>query len=164
MTLTDALANANKIRDSFDAKVKEMARNATLRAVEKATEKTPPTMDDLKGTNTRTGQLKEHWATDSQIEPTKSAGSYVTVLANNMEYASYVNDGHRMDKHYVPGLMVNPFNGMLERVPPDAGGIVVGTKTTYVEGLFMTDAAKEEYQRVLKEESKRFFEEVHHGL
>ena len=88
----------------------------------------------------------------------------MTVLANNMEYASYVNDGHRMDKHYVPGLMVNPFNGMLERVPPDAGGIVVGTKTTYVEGLFMTDAAKEEYQRVLKEESKRFFEEVHHGL
>ena len=42
--------------------------------------------------------------------------------------------------------------GMLEYNPDGKVGIVVGTKTPYVKGLFMADAAKEEYQRVIREE------------
>lgn len=136
----------------IDAKISSAAKNATIRAVEKATELTPPTKDDLRGTNTRTGEMKDHWDSDSTINPAKSGDSYKTVLANNMKYASYVNDGHRMDRHFVPGLYVKPSSGLLEYDPANDVGIVVGTKTAYVPGIFMVDAAKEEYRRVLRQE------------
>ena len=136
----------------IDAKISSAAKNATIRAVEKAAELTPPTKNDLRGTNTRTGEMKAHWDSDSTINPAKSGDSYKTVLANNMKYASYVNDGHRMDRHFVPGLYVKPSSGMLEYDPTADVGLVVGTKTAYVPGIFMVDAAKEEYRRVLRQE------------
>ncbi len=137
-----------------------MVKGATLRAVEKATDMTPPTTDDLSGTNTRTGSMKQHWASDSRVKPEVSGGRYTTVLANNMEYASYVNDGHRMDRHFVPGLYINEESGLLEYNPDGRGGIVVGTRTSYVEGLHMTDKAKEEYKRVLRIEADRLIKAV----
>ena len=69
-----------------------------------------------------------------------------------MEYSSYVNDGHRMDRHFVPGLYVNEESGLLEYDPQERAGIVVGTKTSYVPGVFMVDGANEEYRRVLRQE------------
>lgn len=76
----------------------------------------------------------------------------MTVLANDKEYASYVNDGHRMDRHFVPGLYINPSSGLLEYDPSAKVGIVVGTKTSYVPGIHMVDAAIEEYRKTLKSE------------
>lgn len=134
-----------------EAKIMDACRAATLRAIEKAAELTPPTQDDLSGTNTRSGELKQHWSTDSEARPEKSGSTYNTVLANDKEYASYVNDGHRMDRHFVPGLVINQ-NGVLEKNPDRTGGIVVGTKTSYVPGLHMTDQAIETYRDTLKRE------------
>lgn len=68
-------------------------------------------------------------------------------LNNDKQYASFVNDGHRMDRHFVPGLVINPGSGLLEFNPDGTGGIVVGTRTAYVPGLFMVDKAVEEYRR-----------------
>ena len=141
--------------EQLDGELSAIVQGATMRAVEKATELTPPTMDDLKGTNTRTGELKQHWATDSKTKPQKNGNTYETTLANNMEYASYVNDGHRMDRHFVPGLVINEETGMLEYNPNKEGGIVVGTKTAYVEGLFMTEKAIEEYKKVARTECEK---------
>lgn len=152
MTLEERVRLAKKQQTQIQAKLRQAAENATLRAIEKAVETTPPTMNDLKGTNTRTGELKQHWAMDSKAKPQKRGERYVTQLANNREYASYVNDGHRMDEHFVPGLHVNPDSGMLEYTPGADVGIVVGTKTAYVKGKYMVEAAKEEYRRVLKRE------------
>lgn len=140
------------MQPQIEAKIAGACKAATMRAVEKATEMTPPTKGDLAGTNTRTGEMKQHWATDSEIAPAKQGGNYTTILANDMQYASYVNDGHRMDRHFVPGLYINPFSGLLEYDPARDVGIVVGTKTAYVPGIFMVDAAKEEYKRVVKQE------------
>ena len=138
------------------------SKNATMRAVEAAQDATPPKANTGRGpyigTNTISGELKAHWATDSKMEPMGGAlsggSTYVTILANEKEYASYVNDGHRMDRHFVPGLYVNPSSGLLEYDPSADVGIVVGTKTSYVPGIFMTEKAKEEYRRVVREELK----------
>lgn len=134
--------------------LRETQKGATLRAIEAAQDATPPKMNSLRGTNTRTGELKAHWATDSEWEPRGggiSGGTFQrTVLANNMEYASYVNDGHRVKRHFVPGLYINS-DGVLEYDPAARGyvGLVVGTKTSYVKGEFMVDKAKAEYERVV---------------
>ena len=98
-----------------------------------------------------TGQLKQHWATDSITAPATAGGVFTTELRNDMEYASYVNDGHRMDRHFVPGLYINPYSGLLEYDPAADVGLVVGTKTSYVKGEFMTDKAKQAYQETLED-------------
>ena len=87
--------------------------------------------------------------------PQESGGKYTTLLANNKDYASYVNDGHRMDRHFVPGLYVNPSSGMLEINPDGSGGLVVGTQTSYVPGLHMEEAAQEEYHRTVAAEAEK---------
>lgn len=133
------------------------SKNATMRAVEAAQDATPPKANTGRGpyigTNTISGELKAHWATDSKTEPMGGAlsggSTYVTILANEKEYASYVNDGHRMDRHFVPGLYINPFSNLLEYDPSADVGLVVGTKTRYVKGAFMVDKAKEEYEKTV---------------
>ena len=130
----------------------DTAKNATMRAVEAAMDATPPKKgtDRLPGTNMISGELKAHWDTDSKTEPMGGASSggkeYHTVLANEMEYASCVNNGHRMDRHFVPGLYIDE-NGELSRDLEGDVGLVVGTKTKYVKGEFMTDKAKEAYEK-----------------
>lgn len=155
MTLEERIAQLQDVESRLPGELSAIAKGATLRAVDKAAELTPPTLDDLSGTNTRSGEMKQHWASDSKVIPVRRGDTYVTELNNDKDYASYVNDGHRMDRHFVPGLVINPESGMLEYNPDGTGGIVVGTRTQYVEGLFMEEAAHEEYHRVVRVEADR---------
>lgn len=156
ITFEAYLAKMQRARDDLPQVVAKACKEATIRAVDAATDATPPKSNTGRGpyigTNTVTGELKAHWATDSTTEPEISGGTITTVLANDVQYASYVNDGHRMDRHFVPGLHINPYNGLLEYDPGKDVGIVVGTKTKYVKGEFMTDKAKKAYQETLEAE------------
>lgn len=138
--------------------LEEVAEGATIEAVRIAAEKTPPNDGTLAGTNMRGGQIAQHWATDSVTTPIVTGGSVQTELNNNMQYASYVNDGHRVDKHFVPGLIVN--GNYLERSPDRSGGIVVGTKTSYVRGKYMKEAGIGRYRDVVRIELKKRVEEA----
>lgn len=159
-TLSERVKALQKLVNNYPTRMAKIAKDATIRAVEKAAELTPPTGGDLAGTNTRAGEMKEHWDSDSQRVPQRRGNDYVTTLANNKKYASYVNDGHRMDRHFVPGLYVNPGSGLLEYDQASDKGLVVGTKTFYVEGLHMVDEAKKEYERVAEAGLKRLAKEA----
>lgn len=134
--------------------IAETAEVATLAAVRTAVENTPPNGGAaIRGTNTRSGALAQSWVTDSITQPMGMAlsggGTAVTMLRSNQQYASYVNDGHRVDKHFVPGLIIN--GGLLEMsAEGDDGGIVVGTKTTYVKGLYMKEKATGKYKTTVR--------------
>ena len=147
----EALAKAGK---DIQRVCDEVNTGAAIEAVRVATEHTPPNGAKLAGTGTRTGQMAGHWALDSQTQSVNG----VAVLANNMQYASYVNDGHRMDKHFVPGLIIN--GDLIEKVPAEFGGLVVGTKTTYVKGLYMKEAAIRKWRKVVRTELDRRVREV----
>lgn len=134
----------------------DVQKKATIRAIKVATDATPPKKGTGRGkhigTNTVTGELKAHWAADSITQPKRIGDRFVTELKNNLEYASYVNDGHRMDRHFVPGLYVDPRSKLLSYDPSAKVGLVVGTKTKYVKGEFMKEKAKKAYEEtVLKE-------------
>lgn len=144
------LEELRKAGESIPDIMYEVAEGATVEAVRVATENTPPNGSAIAGTNTRSGQMAQHWELDSQTKPVMTGGSAQTSLRNDMQYASYVNDGHRMDKHFVPGLIEN--GGLLERVDPDVGGIMVGTKTTYVPGKYMKEKAIGKYRSVVRKE------------
>lgn len=156
MNLQEYIKKLEAAQAALPEMLADVARNATLRAVEAAQDKTPPTADSLSGTNTRTGELKQRWATDSRTEPYGLlGGELVTNLSNNANYASYVNDGNRMDKHFVPHLTVEPSSGLLQIDKSKPGGMMVGTKTTYVEGLHMSDAGIEAYKHTVKVETEK---------
>lgn len=73
MNLQEYIKKLEAAQAALPEMLADVARNATLRAVEAAQDKTPPTTDSLSGTNTRTGELKQHWATDSRTEPQNRA-------------------------------------------------------------------------------------------
>lgn len=151
LTLELRVKQLQAAQPKLKEKIIQACKGATIRAVEKATEMTPTSPNELRGTNTQSGTMKQDWAAKSKTTPEVSGNKYTTHLNNDMQYASYVNDGHRMARHFVPGLVINQ-NGVLEMNPDGKGGIVVGTKTSYVPGLHMVEAAKEEYRRVLRSE------------
>lgn len=167
MALGDALQKRveelAKRQPVIQRRFREIAEGATLRAVEEATERTPPnTFEDgeLRGVHTITGELAQHWSTDSQTVPLQAGTSqFATTLANDKDYASYVNDGHRMDKHFVPGLYVDE-SGVLSMDPARDIGLVVGTKTKYVPGLYMKEAGIEKYKEVTEEELRKLSGEM----
>lgn len=159
VSLQERLQQLKKAKADLPGIFVRAQREATVAAAKAAQEATPPKewtgRKNYIGAHTITGQLKEHWETDSQVEPEVVDGHTLkTELRNDMEYASYVNDGHRLDRHFVPGLYINEDSGLLEFDPEMAanqtGGLVVGTKTRYVKGEFMVDKAKEAYEDTLR--------------
>ena len=148
VTLQQRIQQLKKAQADLPRVLAKTARTATMRAVEAAIEATPPKMDSLRWTHTRTGELKQRWATDSVTEPRVAGAAVQTELNNNKNYASYVDQGHRMDRHFVPGLYVDE-NGTLNYDPTAKGGLVVGTKTKYVKGEFMADKGKEAYEKTV---------------
>ena len=159
VSLQQRLQQLKKAQADLPELLYRTAKGATLRAIEAAQAATPPKEGTGRGpyigTNTVTGELKAHWATDSRAEPQIDGTSYQTELNNGMEYASYVDQGHRMDRHFVPGLYINPESGLLEYDPSAEVGLVVGTKTRYVKGEFMVDKAKEAYEKTVLTELDR---------
>ena len=140
----------------------EAAETATLDAVETAQKHTPPNGGaPIKGVNTRTGEMSQSWATDSQTTPSVSGNTITTMLCNNKRYAPYVNDGHRMDKHFTTHVAIE--NGVLVGKPNGGGGLVVGTKTRYIPGLYMKEKATGKYKTkvraMLKDAVKRAMSE-----
>ena len=134
-------------------KVRELvidaAKTGTMAAVETAAEHTPPNGGaPIRGVNTRTGEMSQSWATDSQTTPTVSGETITTMLCNNKQYASYVNDGHRMDKHFTTHVAIE--NGMLVGKPDGTGGLMVGTKTSYIPGLYMKEKATGKYKTTVR--------------
>ena len=162
VSLQRRLQELKKAQQALTTTLIKVSKEATKRAVEAAVEATPPNKktDRVPGPNMVTGELAEHWATDSIVEPLVTGGKYETFLKNDKEYASYVDQGHRMDKHFVPGLYIDE-NGQLARDLSAKVGLVVGTKTKYVKGEFMVDKAKEAYEKAvlaqLDDEIERLF-------
>lgn len=144
------------------SRLSAIAQGATLRAIEAAGQRTPPNGQDISGTNTISGELAQHWESDSVATPSQTGEGFLTVLANNMKYASYVNDGHRMDKHFVPGLSVDEVSGMISFNPDkrDKVGMMVGTKTSYVPGVYMKEAGVDKYEEVAEAELRKLAGEV----
>lgn len=158
--LRKRLAELEKRFPDIKNRLADIAQGATLRAVELAVELTPPnTFEDgeQRGVNMISGEMAQHWVSDSSCTPV--GAGFSTILANNMEYASYVNDGHRLDKRFVPGLYIDA-DGLLSRDLERKCGLVVGSKTTYVEGLHITEKAMDKYDEAARTELDKLAGEI----
>lgn len=156
VTLQQRIQQLKKMKADLGNVLREAAQKATLKAIEVTADATPPKKESgrLAGIHMLTGELKQHWATDSRTEPQITGNKLVTLLKNDLPYASYVNDGHRLDRHFVPGLYIDE-SGQLNRDQSANVGLIVGTKTKYIKGEFMVDKGKEAYHKTLLSELDR---------
>lgn len=140
-----------KLKEEAVRRIEEVVEDARVEAIKTAVDNTPPSVPagKMRGKNTITGALQRSWKTDSS--EIKRDGKLkwkfnlrnLAHTKNGMHYASYVNDGHNLEKHYVPGLYVNPYTNLIEydEDKVDELGMMVGTKTDYVEGYHMVEKA-----------------------
>ena len=153
ITLAQLEKKLQQLQADLPRILQRTAKLATMKAVEVAAEATPPKAGTGRGgyigKNMLTGELKAAWATDSVTTPAKSGNNYVTTLANNQQYASYVENGHVLNKHFVPGLYIDE-DGLLSRHLDGSSGLVVGTKTRLVKGEFMAEKGKRAYQKAIE--------------
>jgi hypothetical protein len=155
------LKELKKLGADLPGEVAGIARMALEAAVETAAALTPPEEDGpLRGTGTITGAAKSLWAADSSKAPALNGNEHTAELANTAQYISYLNDGHRMDRHFVPGLMLNPYNGLLERADIGLGGITVGTATEQTRPLRIKERALEAHERTALAEAARVAERL----
>lgn len=152
MSIRDDLRKLRKDVQRIRANVKSIVRdNVRVAASEmqlKAKEETPPHEGQERGLNTVTGNMAAHWKASYVFTGEMDC---TVRLSNNVQYASYVENGHRMNKHFVPWLYIDD-SGLLSRRIPEPGeplfGLVVGTKTEYVPPEHIVPKAKERFFEV----------------
>lgn len=83
-----------------------------------------------------TGTLKEAWKMTS-IE--RIGNTYVVLLYNNQDYASYVEEGHQQKARWLPGVWSG---GKFRYVPNAKTGIMLTTRK--IPGVFMAKFGIEE--------------------
>ena len=156
ITLAQLEKKLQQLQADLPRILQRTAKSATMKAVEVAAEATPPKAGTGRGgyigKNMLTGELSAAWNKDSIKEPIKVGNSYITILGNNQSYASFVENGHVLNKHFVPGLYIDKAKGVLAREtdPEKKVGLVVGTKTRWVKGEFMAEKGKRAYQKAIE--------------
>ena len=160
MTLTQYVAGLDQMGLKLRKQVMEAQRTATIAAVNKAIERTAPNDGIARGSNVVTGNMSRHWQTDSKVDPVDEGSKMTTELNCNVDYASYVNDGHWLYRHFVPGLYIDE-NGLISKTfNPGVGLIVAKDGKKWVPGRYMETDAIEEYRYVLKNELAKIHLEV----
>lgn len=152
-------AELNRVAEciGIDA-IRKCQESATNDAIRVAVENTPPNKAVGQRSGLATGEMANRWQKDSISKPDEMMSTY---LINTEEYASYVNDGHYLPKHFVPHLFIK--DGKLQYDSSADGGITVGTKTSYVKGYYMKEKAKKEFQKRFKIGIDKLWERTNRG-
>lgn len=154
MTIQTYVKVLGKKKEAIRQAVIDAQREATVAAVRTAVAKTAPNDGIPRGVNMVTGNMARHWAADSKTEPVSDGHTSVTELNCDVPYASYVNNGHWLHRHFVPGLYID--GGLVNRTSaPGVGLIVAKDGKKWVEGRFMETDALEEYRYILHKELEK---------
>lgn len=138
-------AKVAQVRRTYPVIFRQMIKAASDEMATAAAEATPPLNGEDRGKNTVTGNLAAHW--DYTIARESDTVTKITLI-NDLEYASFVDQGHRMDEHFVPWLFIDGLGVISRHIPtPGEGlfGLTVGTKTEYVDGYNMTEKSKKRF-------------------
>ena len=90
-----------------------------------------------------TGDARAKWQTKKAY---KVSNGFKASLYNNSEYIGYINNGHRMEPHFVPGEWVGD---VFDYNPFSKEGTIMGAKTKYVKGKFMLEKASGRAEKFL---------------
>lgn len=180
-------AQLEKVTSQLKNETRKNVKLACYEMVAEAKRCTPPHEGEERGKNTVTGNMARHWDSSYTI---KDNDSIKVRLFNNVQYASYVENGHRMKKHFVPWLYIDGtgtiarhqpaeankrskalswlFNIFFKQKRPDPGeplfGLVVGTKTKYVPPEHIVEKARKRFFEAYYTLQKNTIDEVNREL
>lgn len=152
------------VTEKLNSKIRNNVRLACYEMVAEAKRCTPPHEGEERGKNTVTGNMARHWDSSFNIDDDYTIK---VRLFNNVQYASYVESGHRMKKHFVPWLYIDGTN-TIARHQPEPGeplfGLVVGTKTKYVPPEHIVEKARKRFFEAYYTLQKNTIDEVNREL
>lgn len=131
--MADLIKELKAIPGEFDRVSEKLLNDTTSVAEVYAKDLTPAV----------TGDAKAKWQTKKAY---KVAKGFRARLFNNSEYIGYINNGHRMEPHFVPGEWVGD---KFEYDPFSKDGVLMGSKTKYVKGKFMLEKASGRAEKFL---------------
>lgn len=126
-------------------------------AMEEAAKANTPNKDDgkVRGFNVISNSLQDGWRAEFK-ESNKSNELGEVSLTNDKPYAPYVQNGHNVKKHFVPWLYKDELGTISYETfhAQPMFGLVVGTKTNYVEGVDMIGPAEKAFEEKFDELNK----------
>lgn len=152
---------AKKAQKKLMAGIRQNARDACEIMQEVAREHTPHDGDGKKrGFDVISNSLQNAWHAEFQPSQEKNEVGIVK-LENAKYYATYVQMGHRVKRHFVPWLYKDDLGTISYETDHNQPmfGLVVGTKTPYVKGVDMIGPAHEAFERAFMASNKRLFNE-----
>lgn len=155
MTIEEYIPHLEKLKGELRKRVMDAQQTATQAAVNMARQRTAPNDGIPRGENMVTGNMNDHWESDSKVIPVDRGDSFATELNCKVSYASYVNHGHWLYRHFVPGLYIDGNQLISRTYKPGIGLIVAKGGKKWVQGRFMEDAAIKEYRDVLQAELRK---------
>lgn len=154
------MASSNQIRNKkiMDEFIKELKKfpnefdNISEELLNETTSVAEIYAKDL--TPTVTGDAKAKWQTKKAY---KIKNGFRARLYNSSEHIIYINYGHRMSLHFVPGEWVG---NSFEYNPFSKDGVIMGTKTKYVKGKFMLEKASGKAEKYMVKEATKKIERL----
>lgn len=167
LDLGKQLKKYSALMKGASAKLKNAMKRNAEKACESAEraikEKTPHPGDGKpRGQNVINGALQQAWKVRFETGSSNVFG--IVVITNEKPYAKYVQEGHRVAKHFVPWLYKD--GSVLSREinhEQSLFGLVVGVKTTYVKGIDMVGAGVKAFNKTFGELNQKLFEKVLKG-
>lgn len=158
--------NSQRLSKRLKKALQEDARDACEVMEQIAKAHTPHEGDGKeRGFNVITNSLQDSWRAEFKASHSrKELGS--VLLTNEKPYAPYVQNGHKVTKHFVPWLYKDSMGTISYETfhAQPMFGLVVGTKTNYVEGVDMVGPAQKAFDEAFEESSqktiKRFADEI----
>lgn len=162
ITLGKSLQKIRAFADVLQKEMpKEIMKNAhkACEAMEAEAKAHTPHANDGKtrGKNVISNSLMESWKATCVPSRTDTKIGKV-ILTNNKKYAQFVQSGHRVKRHFVPWLYKDASGTISYETNHSQPlfGLIVGTKTTYVDGVNMIGPAVEAFNKT--------FDKLNRGL
>lgn len=157
-------AQLDKVINKLNNETRKNVKLACYEMVAEAKRCTPPHEGEERGKNTVTGNMARHWDSSYTVQD----DSTIKVrLFNSVQYASYVESGHKMTKHFVPWLYIDGTNTIARHQPVPGEslfGLVVGTKTKYVPPEHIVEKARNRFFEAYYTLQKNTIDEVNREL
>lgn len=149
--------NAKFANKKIIAGIRNNARDACETMLEVVREHTPHDGDGKRrGFNVITNSLQSAW--HAEFQPSQEPNEIGVVrLENDKSYARYVQNGHKVAKHFVPWLYKDGTGTLSYETNHNQPlfGLVVGTKTPYVKPVDMVGPANDAFSRVFVASTKK---------
>lgn len=150
-----------KFKPEFEKIVEDCAKKACDNAVKKAKELSPHADDGkIRGMNVISNRLYNSWFCEYVKKDYGKIGNIK--LYNTAPYFNYVQFGHKVKRHFVPWLYIDELGRLSYETNHNKKmiGLIVGTKTSYVEGVDMISPAIKIFEESFEKELSECLEKI----